>query len=791
MKKYILLLLFIAFGTTVKAQVLKGKIKNQTGEGIAFANISVLNKASGTIADKDGNYTIRLPKGNYELLISAVGYANVLRKVSVQKENSELVVELKNASLELGEVIVTAQKSEQSALKTPVAVTSISSQKIEDAKIWDLSSLTSIVPNYLYQELGVAFQQIQSIRGIQVFSENPAVATYVDDVNALDILANGFQLTDIERIEVLRGPQGTLFGRNAMGGVVNIITKKPTNKTSGSAEMSFGNLGLQRYSLSYKTPIVKDKLFFGLSTLFQTKNGYLTNDTTGTNATLKNIQGARVGDEKNLYGNAYLKWIPNSKFSATLNLKAQSDWSDATTFMLSVASEKIAFANPDKIYLSRIGSHKRNILNSSLSLKYFGNAYTLTSISALQNIAMSYKDVDFPGYYHSFREKEIGELLPPQKVFSQEVRINSNNLNSKLNYSAGIYYFNQTGYEPTTNLAYELAPDMYSVFRNVSKNNGIAIFGQATYSLTGNLDFTAGLRYESENRKSIFNGFGDAIFTGGVLTLLKPDTTVSGKYTALSPKLALTYSLSKAATLYASYTKGFRAGGVNASKLPNGVDYTFKPEYSNNFEVGFKTQTLNNKLSLSVTAFHISWKDLQFYNLVAPFTYARENVGDAQSQGVEVEASIIPAKNFEIDASLGVNMTEYKEFSLKRVDFSTFQEVRTAIGGNKLSNAPSSSLFLAGQYSLPVDKKNSLILRAEVRNIGSYYTDIQNTLKQNAYSLVNLRLSFVAPKFNISLWGQNLTNERYLAYGSGDTSFGRSSRIASPRTFGISLSTKF
>jgi iron complex outermembrane receptor protein len=308
------------------------------------------------------------------------------------------------------------------------------------------------VPNYNYQELGVSFQQIQAIRGIQVFSENPAVSTYIDDVNNIDILANGFAFTDIERVEVLRGPQGTLYGRNAMGGVVNIITKKPTNKTSAFGELSFGNLGLQRYSTGYKSPIIKDKLFFGMNGLYQTQEGFLKNDITGTSSTDTKLNGKAVGGEQNFYGNIYLKWLPTSRFNVTLNVKGQKDKSDNSGFMVSQSSDTYAFENPDRINLARIAKHERNILNTSLVAKYLGNNYTLTSISALQTIAFGFQDLDFPGIYHSYYNGKIGELLPPQKVWSEEFRINSNS-EGKLQYTAGVYWFAQKGYEPTTNTA--------------------------------------------------------------------------------------------------------------------------------------------------------------------------------------------------------------------------------------------------------------------------------------------------------------------------------------------------
>jgi iron complex outermembrane receptor protein len=706
---------------------------------------------------------------------------------------------------QLEEVIVTANKREESIIKVNTSITSLSAKKLEDTRTWGLSGLSALVPNYNYQELGVSFQQIQAIRGIQVFSENPAVSTYIDDVNNLDILANGFAFTDIERIEVLRGPQGTLYGRNAMGGVINIITKKPTNTTNGFAETSFGNLGLQRYSAGFKTPLIKDKLFFGLNGLYQTQEGFLKNDITATTSTDTKLNGKTVGGEQNLYGNMYLKWLASKRFYLTLNLKGQQDKSDNSGFMVSQISDIEAFANPDKINLARIAQHERNILNTSLVAKYFADKFTLTSISALQTIGFSFKDLDFPGIYHSYYDGKIGELLPPQKVWSEELRINSNS-ESKFQYTAGVYAFSQKGYEPTTNTAYELSDaeaafygfpsGSFLVSRNRSNNFGIAGFGEMSYLLTNKLKATVGLRYDYETREAIFNGFGDALLNNGVVTDIKPNKTAEGNYSALSPKFSLSYAVNELSNVYATYTRGFRAGGINASSLPTGVKQTFDPEYSNNYEIGYKSFLLDKKLSIGASAFLIQWKDIQFFNLVAPGTYARENVGDAQSAGLELEISAIPAKGLQVDGSFGFNPTEYKGFDLKRVNFFTLVESTTAIGGNSLSNAPSHTIFLGAQYEYNINSKLKAVIRGELRNLGSQFTDIQNRIEQPSYTLLNSRIGLNFDKYSLFFWGQNLNNEKYLAYGNPDSSpeFGarnRAVRMAQPRTFGITLSAKF
>jgi len=790
--KHIIMALLCLWSTTLLGQTITGTIKSNSGDPISYATISILNTSKATAADQEGKFALPLPIGKYKIQFTAVGFASKLQEIEVAEENSPLEILLLESTDVLGEVVVTANKREEDLMRVASSISSLSDKKIEDTRTWGLGGLTALIPNYTYQELGVPFQQVQSIRGIQVFSENPAVSTYVDDVNSMDILANGFAFTDIERIEVLRGPQGTLFGRNAMGGVINIITKKPGNTATGFAEVGAGNLGLQRHSLGFKAPILKDKLFFGVNGLFQSQDGYWKNDTTGTGATNGLANGKTVGGEKNLYGNMFLKWLPSERLSLTLNLKGQKDWSNNTGFFVSQSDRDLALANPDKINLARVGEHERNIMNNSLVAKYYGSNLTLTSITAYQTIDLSFKDIDFPGFYHSFYQNEIGEKLPPQEVFSQEIRINSN-IEDRLSYTAGLYGFSQVGYEPSTNLAFEspFFPNTYAIFRNKANNFGYAGFGELNYQLTEKLKATAGLRYDYEKREATFNGFGDAVFSNGTFTQIKSDTTVSGDYSALTPKLALSYAANGRSTIYMTYTRGFRAGGVNAQKVPENVSQTFDPEFSNNYEIGYKTFSSSKKTSLTASAFLIQWKDLQFFNLVAPFTYARENVGDAQSLGIELELTTIPVKGLQVDGSLGINQTEYQSFDLTRVSFATGEEKTTSIGGNSLSNAPSHTAFLGTQYTLPMQNEWSLMIRGEIRSIGEYYTDIQNQILQPNYTLVNSRISVNHRNYSLALWGQNLTNERYLAFGNPDSSFGRNVRTSAPATFGITLSGKF
>lgn len=791
----IIFLLFLYIGYLhihYSAQNIRGFIQAEDGSPIADANVYLLNTNIGTLSNEDGSYSLSARAGTYQLSVSVIGFASQLKeiKLSVDPINEDFIL-LKDVK-SLDQIVVTGQRSEESIIQAPLSISFLSAEKVAATRTWDLSSLNGVVPNYNNQERGVGFQQIQAIRGIQVFSENPAVVTLIDGVNALDILANGIQLLDIEKIEVLRGPQGTLFGRNAMGGVVNIQTKQPTNRTSAFAELSGGNLNMQRYALGVQMPLVKDQLFVGLNGLYHSENGFLTNDTSLAQTPFPDpsAQGARVGDEESYYGNFYLKWLPSAQFRATLNVKAQIDQSDASNYFVGVEDDALALIEPDFIYLSRVGEHRRSVINTALSLHYYAPALTLSSITTYQRIGLSFKDIDSGGIFSSYDSGEIGGTPDPQEVYTQELKISSANPQKRLQYTAGVYGFAQDALEPTTNLALEQGPNTFAIFRNIANNFGLAVFGQAAYRFSPKWDLTAGLRFDYEDRESTFNGFGDLVDQDGVLTEIRADTTISGDYHALSPKVALSYQLSDKARAYVSYTRGFRAGGINAQRLPDGADQTFDPEYSDNFELGVKTQAFQQTLFIAATAFYINWTHLQFFNLVGPFTFSRENVGDAVSYGLELEASWLAVNNLQIDASLGLNETEYDDFTLTRINPLTFEEVVSEIGGNRLSNAPQRTAFLAAQYTIPLAKELQLVLRGEFRNIGSYFTDIQNDLEQASYSLISTRSGIQYKFLELYFWGQNLTDQRFIVYGSPDTGFNRFTRVSAPRMYGGTLSIR-
>ncbi|HEY1871217.1 MAG TPA: TonB-dependent receptor plug domain-containing protein, partial [Chitinophagaceae bacterium] len=282
-----------------------GNISDKGSKPVNDASVYLLNTNLFATSDSSGNFIIKnITAGDYTIVVSAIGYAIINENIHVTKEGTTHDFQLAEASKQLDEVIVTAEKKEENLQKIPSSISVLNSKNVEDYRLWNTKDLTAIIPN-LYSANPGDGRNVTSIRGITSSSYDPAVTTYIDGVNQFSLDTYMPQLFDVERIEVLRGPQGTLYGRNAMGGVINIITKQPSNKTTGFVEINAGNYGEQRYLAAVRTPIIKNKLFFGASLLYEGLGGYYTNE----------YNNSKFDKQHSIGGNYYLKYRANDRWS--------------------------------------------------------------------------------------------------------------------------------------------------------------------------------------------------------------------------------------------------------------------------------------------------------------------------------------------------------------------------------------------------------------------------------------------------------------------------------------------
>ena len=774
MKKITVTFLLLCSMALLHAQSIKGKIQNTTGVGIEAATISILNTDKTTIAGKDGDFSFTsIAPGNYQLTISSIGFATQLKNVSVAPNNAtEVNITLTEQGRQLDEVLVTADKVETDLQKTPIAVTALNAKQLQEYRVWTISDLTALAPSTFTVEHGnTTGSNFLNIRGAMGFSNDQAVATYVDGVYQFDYFSAPLNFSNIERVEILRGPQGTLYGRNAFGGVLNIITKKPLNKTSGFAEMDFGNYGQQRYSVGFNTPIIKNKLIVNAGLQSNGRGAVYSNPTLNT----KNF------DHHNAYsGNVNLKYLASERWTIDLNTRYENN-KDKGGYPWA-ATDSLARATPYQTFGNWDNTERRTNFNTALAIKYYGRNFNFTSISSFVDYHIWIPgrfDFDFTPY-----QLISGSTWSKQNELTQEFRFSSPANAVRWKWTAGSYIFGEkakngsTTYFDQDYALYDPNAPYASISNGERNAYGVAFFGQATYAIAPKFDATVGARYDIEHRELTQNS---AFEKDAVVTPLTADSTAKKSFNAFTPKVILSYKLTDNAMVYGSYAKGFRVGGFNFGSTTNP---TYNPEKSDNYELGFKNSLLNNRLKLNLTAFYFQQKDQQVSTSQDGINYASLNVGDMDNYGLELEASALPAKNLQIDWTASTSHSEYKKLEL----FDAATNAVKNYKGNKAINNPALQSMFAVQYGVPFSKSAQnfkAFLRGEFRYIGKYELDFVNAYHQNAYGMLNARAGVTSNHFDIALWVRNLNDVRYMAYGYGAYLMG------SPRMWGITLTGKF
>ena len=774
---FIVCLLFTA---SAFGQAIKGTIKTKTGAPVPSATITVLNSTMATSSDRDGQFILTLTEGNYQLAISAVGFATQFKTVSISNKTViNLTVQLQATGRQLNEVLVTAEKNQQDVQKVPAAVTVLDAKQIRDYRLWDITNLTAIAPNLFTVEHGNSTSSnFVNIRGVMGFSNEQAVATYVDGVYQFDYFSAPPLFNDIESIEILRGPQGTLYGRNAFGGVISITTRQPGNTPSGYAEMTFGNYGQQRYTVSLSEPIIKNKLFASGSFTYNHRGSIYYNEFTKSGF-----------DRREDYsGNFNLRYLPSANWSLALNVKTEND-NDRGSFPWVTSFEEV-FSKPYQVNTNNANVEHRNNFNTSLAANYYGRDFNFTSVSSYIDYRLYYPD---GGIDYDFSPLNIFSVGPDtrQHVYAEEMRFASPSAShNKLKWVAGAYGFIQDNHinSPTLfgsdYLQIDPTSDAPFTTTDISRgtNKGYAFFGQATYPLTKKLDFTAGIRYDHENRK--LGQYTDYQKEPDPPVLQTPNADYQAGFHAVTPKFVLSYKIQDNMLLYGSYARGFRAGGLNTN-APTPAQVPYQPEHSDNYEIGWKNMLFNNKLKLNLTAFYLEQHNQQISTSHDGVNQLILNVGEMHNKGAELEITALPVKGLQIDWNASYSYARYTSLLLYSADAKAVVNYK----GDQPINTPPVSSMLAVQYNYDFAgsrQKLSAFVRGEYRYLDRYYFDFVNGLSQPAYSLFNGKAGITSKHFELDFWARNVSDKKYVAYGSFGTFL-----LGAPRTYGTTLIAKF
>ncbi len=763
---FLLLSCSVAFAENA---AIKGKVQDSAGKPIPAITVSVLNTALITISDENGEFVFsEVKQTNPRIQFQGVGFAT---KVVSVNEVSQLVVTLDYSDNSLDEVVVTASKTEDNVRNLPAGITVLSGEQVNKRNIWNIKDLSGVVPSFYAANPGDN-RNVVSVRGIANTSYSPAIGTYVDGVSQFNLDSYIPDLWDVERIEVVRGPQGLLYGRNAMGGVINIITKQPTNLTEGSVQWTSGNFGTHRGQVALRTPLVKDKVFFGVSGLVHKTDGFYTNTFNNSHYDKQNLTS----------GNAYLKYLPLHNLSATINLKQVYNRNNGA-FPLVIGD---AFENPYKLNQNAITKMVDNTTNASLNLNYSPGSVAIQSITAFQKNHRYYKDpidADFSPLDAMSIINNYGKEWNKSETWTQEFRV-SPTKNQEVSWAAGAFLY--TSNSPTKQGTYYGADagllgspmtDFMTISADKAKNEGLAFYGQAGYNLHKDLKLEVGLRYDYENYT----------LDSEASMILSPDQISSssvrmkGNSNAFSPSASLRYTLDANTNLYGTYTRGFRPGGLSRDAAL--TDYfEFLPEYSNNFEVGSKSVFFNNRLSLNAAAYLIKVNNAQVPMLIMPLGLTvTQNTGELTSKGIEVEAQAVVTKNFRVGYTFAYTHARYDNLLMED------DETNTQFEGNRPLFTPDFTSNLTAQYEYPVSDDLKLNAGVDWRIIGKQFFDLKNQISQDSYGMLNARIGASYKKYSLSVWGQNLNDKKYIAYAYN---FG-GIHLGKPLSFGATLQVGF
>lgn len=735
----------------------------------------------------------------------------------------------------LEEVVVTAQKRTESAQDVPISLLAYNGAAIDKARLLGVEDVAALSPNIMMGSESSSNMHIY-IRGIGTLNvgagAQQSVGFSVDDVFLTRAGAFNQDMFDVERIEVLRGPQGTLYGKNVVGGVVNIINKKASREPYGKLEVGVGAYNLLETKGVINLPI-GETMSFRASVNYRKRDGYVDNvwvpvDSAQTNPDPLNNYGqcpdctGDMDDLDSISGRVSISGNPSDNFSWTLNAYHNTRKSDGVhtkiaNVIAGLFTSKIPAPETDNFYEVKNGNIRgfanQDFTMASLRLDYDTSIGTLTSITA--NQWLNYEEErDVVNIAHQvgadggagFRSQpNIDEEV---RVFSQEFRLTSTEDDGPFNWIVGAYFsvedINRSQFRPrrmtfsTTTVVASSAPQ----WTQVAKRTSIAGFTQIGYAVTDQLNITGGIRYTNDKidfSTGVTEPLGPLPWITGIVPAseLYGPTDSNKSWSEPTGQLSIDYHINDDVMLYGLYSRGFKGGGFQGSAPSEAAALIpFEPEFANNYEVGFKSQLFDNTLMVNFTYFHTDFSDLQIRErrelipgdpttaIIVVF-----NAASAKINGTEFEVAwATPIDGLELSLAGGTLSTTISESpNLLSLD-------------TDLPQAPNASGSVVADYIRELGNDSTLNVNVSYRYTGDFWWDIGNKEPgfEKAYGLLDGTISLTKDDWKFTLWGKNLTKTEYFSFGQSITQTPGTNqggvlvaRIGTPRTWGVTVSREF
>ncbi|EAQ96658.1 TonB-dependent receptor [Congregibacter litoralis] len=696
------------------------------------------------------------------------------------------------ASALIEEVLVTAQKKSaaESVQDVPIAITAMSGAKIEAMHAVTLTDIGLSTPNANFSPVGtipgVANFVIRGMGtvGQSVPSADPAVGVVMDGISYGTIFGVVTDLFDLDTIEILRGPQGTLFGRNVTGGAVVMRSVRPGDEFEGKVRVGGGNYNLTDLAASLSGPLT-EQVGGKLAVMYKEHDGYFDNKTLG----------GKQGESSSLLVRPALTYTGESFNGAAIFEYGEMDTDGVGGQAFEVDGVRIGNPYSDRLtYQNENGDNNLEWFNVMLEGNWdLGNG-VLTSVFGYRDVEQDVtSDVD--GWTDT--RIHFKDTAFDQDQSSLEIRW-AGDLSDTTSLTAGAYYFDQTYTYAERRLLVD-AVDRRGV--STIDHDTAAVFAQADFRLGQNLGLTLGGRYTQENKDAEIGLIGDPAATGDCATKgtpfeentsfndCRPFFSDSESWSNFTPKAGLAYDINDDVMAYASYTRGFRSGGYNARFTDlsgNSTPGPYDEEVADAFEIGLKSTLWDGRGRLNLAAFNNKYDDLQRTTLTENAVQEIVNAASATVRGVEVEAMAAVTDNLVLEASVGWTDATYDEFDAA--------EEATGKSADELKfvMVPETTTNLAATYDMTLGDLGYLSWRLSYSYVSESYGNDFNTIELKAYELYNASVAFTSAneKLKLSLYGRNLKDEVY--YNLGVELLGvKSNYLTPPRTYGAELTYQF
>ncbi|MDX1526214.1 MAG: TonB-dependent receptor [Pseudidiomarina maritima] len=736
----------------------------------------------------------------YNLLYKSVLCALLLgtsQTIAFAQENTQPEEEQekeKKASLEV--LMVTAERRSESIQDTPMSVTAFNEEMIVESGITTIEDIAQQTPNLKINTFNISEPQLY-IRGIGTTNDSagsdPGVAVFIDDVYIGRPSGTAMDLYDLERIEILRGPQGTLYGRNSAGGAINLFTKKPHAFYESKVGLSVGNEGLVNVR-GYVNGAISDNVFGKITTNIRQRDGFAENVTTGQeleDEDTKSIRGQLLieanadvevllgFDHTSMSGNGSNRYLTRFDTAPIFPVQAFID--------LQLASNASIGNDPRKSNSALFQSTMKDLSGVQARVDANLDWARFTSITAYRESESSWVQPLVPTL--SVRDGgtglyEINNGADQQAdQISQEFRLASET--DTLKWVTGLFYFKENvDRDENFNTFFSpgILPPAVSIgdvnFIQDASTESVAVFGQLTWDVRDDLAITLGGRY-TDDKKSIDNTAVNNLDTPvGGIPLLGPGYSVeaSESWADTTYRATIDWNVTDDHLLYFTYSEGFKSGSFNGQQSSPIIAATpILPETSTNFEVGAKTEWFDNRLRLNVTYFQLDYEDLQTFQLINGTTLVADNA-NAEVSGLEADFALAITESLKLTGTFASLDGEFVDGSYV---------------GNETPRSPGTSWSLSPVWSVPLATSGWLDFAINLSYTDEYFIDNSNDLRglQDEVTLLDASIKYSPDggKWDLTLWGKNIQDELYTVHSINGNLGGASEVYAPPRTFGLTF----